>query len=106
MLPQLADFIAQFNNVLQQFNVNVVSDSVGNMSVDVPADMSDDLSDHVSKKLGIIDKLINTHGSSINDLFQKGFKIESNLKKADPNYSSVLTDKVSEFKLLNASYKH
>jgi hypothetical protein len=106
MLPQLTDFIAQFNNVVQQFNVNVISDSAGNMSIDVPADMSDELVNHVTKKLGIIDKLINSHGSSINELFEKGLKIENNLKKTDSNYSSVLLKKIDEFKQLNSSYKH
>ena len=106
MLPQLSGFIEQFNNVVQQFNVNVITDSFGNMSVDVPAHMSDSQANNVSKRLGIIDKLINSHGSSINELFQKGLKIEDGLKTTNPNYSSKLTEKIAEFKLLNASYKH
>jgi hypothetical protein len=106
MLPQLTDFIQQFNSVVQEYNINVISDSAGNMSIDVPSNMSDDLANHVSKKLGIIDKLINSHGTSINELLDKGLKIEGNLKKANPNYSSVLLQKIEEFKLLNASYKH
>ena len=72
MLPQLTGFIEQFHNVVKEFDVNVITDSFGNMSVDVPADMSDIQAKNVSKRLGIIDKLINSHGTSINDLFQKG----------------------------------
>ena len=106
MLPQLAGFIEQFNNVIKEFNVVVITDSVGNMSVDVPADMSDNQANHISKKIGIIDKLVNSHGSSINDLFQKGLNIENKLKSSDPNYSSVLTEKIEKFKSLNKSYKH
>jgi hypothetical protein len=106
MLPQLSGFIEQFNNVVKEFNVNVVTDTFGNMSVDVPMDMTDSQANFVSKKLGVIDKLINSHGTSINELFQKGLKIEGNIKANNPNYSSALTDKISEFKLLNRSYKH
>jgi hypothetical protein len=106
MLPQLSGFIEQFNNVVKEFNVNVVTDTFGNMSVDVPMEMTDTQANFVSKKLGIIDKLINNHGTTINDLFQKGLTIEEKLKVSNPKYPSALTDKISEFKLLNKSYKH
>jgi len=106
MLPQLTKFVEQFNEVVIEFNVNVVTDTAGTMSVDVPANMSDIQAEFVSKKLGIIDRLVNSHGTSINDLFQKGLKIEHNLKANDPQYTSVLTEKITEFKKLNASYKH
>jgi hypothetical protein len=106
MIPQLAGFIEQFNNVVKEFDVNVITDTFGNMSVDVPSKMSDSQANHVSKKLGVIDKLINSHGTSINDLFKKGLKIEEHTRATNPNYSSVLTDKIEEFKLLNKSYKH
>jgi hypothetical protein len=106
MIPQLENFIEQFNNVVKTFDVNVVTDTFGNMSVDVPTNMSDDQAYHVSKKLGVIDKLINNHGTSINELFNKGLEIEKNIRRTDPNYSSILTDKISQFKSLNSSYKH
>jgi hypothetical protein len=106
MLPQLAGFIEQFNNVVREFDINVITDSVGNMSIDVPGNMSPSQANLVSTRIGIIDKLINSHGSSINDLFQKGLNIENKLKLTDSNYSSILTEKVTEFKSLNASYKH
>ena len=76
------------------------------MSLDVPGNMSDVEANYVSKRIGIIDKLITNHGVSINDIFQKGLKIEQNIKLVDPNYSSVLADKIAQFKSLNSSYKH
>ena len=106
LIPQLTNFIEQFNNVVIESNVNVLTDSFGNMSVDVPSDMSDAKANLISKKLGIIDKLINTQGQSIKDLLEKGLKIEQDLKASNSNYSSVLNEKVSVFKALNASYKH
>jgi hypothetical protein len=106
ILPQISGFIDHFNNVVVQNNINVITDSVGNMSIDVPSNMSDSQADKISTRLSIIDKLINSQGQSLNDLFQKGLKIEEQLKTNDPNYSSQLTDKISAFKALNASYKH
>lgn len=106
LLPQLADFIGQFNTVVSQSGINVVTDSVGNMDIDVPKNMSDDIANNVSTRIGIIDRLITTRGQEINDLLQKGINLEKNLKLENPNYVSQLTDKIAEFRRLNALYKH
>lgn len=106
LLPQLTDFINQFNNVVSQSGINVVTDSVGNMSIDVPQSMSDSIANNLSTRIGIIDRLITTRGHEINDLLQKGMHIEENIKLKDPHYVSQLTDKIMEFKRLNALYKH
>jgi hypothetical protein len=106
LLPQFADFISQFNNTVIQSDVNVVTDSEGNMSIDVPKDMSDAEAKIISNRIGIIDRLIATRGSQIKDLFHRGIDIENNIRIRDPNYVSYLTDKIQEFKRLNESYKH
>lgn len=106
LLPQLSSFIEQFNNIVTQSDVNVITDTHGNMSIDVPANMSDTQAQEVSQRLGVIDRLINTHGSNLNDLFQKGLSIENKTKLNKPEYTSQLTEKISVFKRLNASYKH
>jgi hypothetical protein len=106
LLPQISMFIGQFNTLINESDVNVITDVYGNMSVDVPASMSDAKAEDISKRLGVIDRLINSHGSSLNDLFHKGLDIENKLKLDNPNYSSQLTNKILEFKRLNSSYKH
>ena len=60
LMPQLTDFINQFNNVVTTSGVNVVTDSAGNMSIDVPYNMSDSAANKISTRLGIIDRLITT----------------------------------------------
>ena len=106
LLPQLSNFLIQFNSVVIETGVNVVSDSGGNMAIDVPSGMSDEEATNVSKRIGVIDRLITTHGNNLNDLFHKGLSIENKLKAEDSNYISPLTEKIQEFKRLNASYKH
>ena len=106
LLPQLGGFIEQFNNIVSQHGINVVSDAQGNMTMVVPANMPETTYNNISNRLGIVDRLINHHGSSINDLFQKGLDIEQQIKQSDSNYTSQLTDKIEKFKQLNASYKH
>jgi hypothetical protein len=76
------------------------------MSIDVPGNMSDVEGEKISRRIGIIDRLITARGEQINDLFQKGLSIETKLKLQNGNYNSQLLDKINEFKRLNASYKH
>jgi hypothetical protein len=106
LLPQLSDFITQFNNVVTQYGVNVITDTTGNMSIDVPASMPDLEANNISKRVGVIDRLITTRGQEINELLQKGLNVEKKLKLEDPSYISQLSDKIREFKRLNDSYKH
>jgi predicted component of type VI protein secretion system len=106
MLPQLSDFIGQFNNVVSTTNINVITDSSGNMSIDVPVTMSDIEAEKISKRINIIDRLITLRGQEINDLLQKGLNLETKLKSQNPNYTSQILAKVDEFNRLNFSYKH
>ena len=105
LLPQLEGFISQFQAVVDT-GVNVVSDAQGNMSIDVPAGVTDVDANKISTRIGIIDRLITQNGESINELFNKGLKIENSLKLKDPSYSSQLTKEITKFKALNTSYKH
>jgi hypothetical protein len=106
MLPQLSSFIDAFNNTVAQNGINVVTDVQGSMSIDVPSKMSDDAADKISNKLSIIDRLINSHGSSINYLFKEGLMLENKIKQLDNSYTSQLNEQITKFKELNSSYKH
>ena len=106
LLPQLAGFIHQFNITVAQNGINVITDASGNMSMDVPSNMSDLTYNSLSNKLGIIDRLINSHGTSINELLQKASVMESQIKVSESNYTSQLIDQIEKFKELNTSYKH
>jgi hypothetical protein len=106
LLPQLGDFIGQFNKVVIEAGINVISDAHGNLSIDVPSAMSDSIANKVTTRLGIIDRLITEQGTTINSLFQKGLGIETGIKKIDTNYTSQLTEQIAKFKELNSSYKH
>lgn len=76
------------------------------MSIDVPENMPDSDANLISKRIGIIDRLITSHGQSINDLFQKGLSIEEKLKTDNSKYVSQLSQQIDQFKKLNSSYKH
>jgi len=106
LIPQFAGFIDQFNTLIIQKSLNVISDSSGNMSIDVPHDMSNKEAENVSKRITIIDSLIESHNITITDLFERGFNVEKKLKADNPNYISELVNKKAEFNKLRDSYKH
>ena len=106
LLPQLADFIHQFHNLVNQSGINVVTDIMGNMSIDVPKDMPDSVVNNISKRIGIIDRLVTTRGQEINELLQRGLSVENKIKLENPQYLSQLSDIIAEFKRLNNSFRH
>jgi len=106
LIPQFAGFIDQFNTLVIQKSVNVISDSCGNMSIDVPHDMSSKEAGNISKRINIIDSLIESHNITITDLFERGFNIENKLKSDSGNHISELVNKKAEFNKLRNSYQH
>lgn len=106
LLPQFYDFIGQFNNVLSESGINVITDSTGNMSLEVPKGMSDSAAKNVSVRIGIIDRLISVRAQEIDSLFEQAKLAENKLKLENPSYISQITEKYEEYKRLKASYKH
>lgn len=106
LMPQLSSFIGQFDTTVAQTGISVITDSMGNMSIDVPDSMSEAEASRVNMRIGIIDRLITTQGQAINDLLHKGLALENKIKLADPFHKSEILDKVTEFKRINSYYKH
>ena len=106
LIPQFAGFIDQFNTLVIQKSINVITDSCGNMSIDVPNNMPSKEADNLSKRISIIDSLIESHNITITDLFERGFNIENKLKSDNGNKVSELINKKAEFNNLRNSYRH
>jgi hypothetical protein len=106
VILQFGSFIDKFNTLIIEKNVNVISDSSGCLSIDVPYDMPSKESDDINKRINVIDRLIESHDISIKDYFRRAFIIENKLRAEDPNYVSDLIKKRAEFYRLRNSYKH
>lgn len=76
------------------------------MSVDVAASTSDAETEYISKKIGVLDRLITTRGEQLSELFKKGLQAEKEMITKDSNITSQLTEKLREFNKLKSSYKH
>jgi hypothetical protein len=105
-LPQLAHFISHFNTTVTQHGITVITDTIGNMSIEVPQNISEEAGIQLSNRVGVIDRLITTRSQEISDLLQKGAVLENKLKLDNSQYVSQLTDRMQEYKRLISSYKH
>ncbi|AFM82509.1 cytochrome oxidase subunit I (mitochondrion) [Aspergillus oryzae 100-8] len=106
LLPQLADFINQFNNQIITHDINVVTDAQGNLSIQVPDGISKAQAKLISARVNLLDNLIHTHLDKTENLLHLGISVEEDLFDIDPNYETKLTDHVSQFNRLKNSYKH
>lgn len=105
ILPQFSRFIEHFETHIRVNNLIIVTDANG-FNVDVPADMPEEAAKAATKKVEVLDSLIDSHRTSLRDLFRQGFAHENVLKAKDSNYTSILMDKHTEFQRVAAKYKH
>lgn len=106
MVPQFGNFIEQFNSLINENSLSVITDVQGNLSMDVPDSMSEKRSLELSNKVRILDRLISTQKGSISDLFLKGSLADSKFKSNNPEYSAELEGLRKSFQTFKDSYKH
>ena len=106
LLPQLNDFLHQFNNQIITNDINVITDTGGNLSIQVPDTVTEAKSKLISARVNLLDNLIHNHIEKTEDLLHKGISLEEKLMDKDPEYETKLTPYISEFRKLKGSYKH
>jgi len=106
LLPQVQGFISNWNDTITQYGINVITDGSNDLAIDVPSSMKEADANLCAKKIKILDSLIHDRLDTIKDLFNKGYKLEMEIKSSNNQYVSVLTEKSKILKELNNSYKH
>jgi hypothetical protein len=106
LLPQLNDFINQFNNQIITNNINVITDTAGNLSIEVPDTITEAKSKLISSRVSLLDNLIQNHLEKSEGLIHEGILAEEKLMDKEPEYETKLTPFVSEFNKLRSSYRH
>ena len=84
-MPQFTHFLNLFISTFIENNTNVVIDASGSMSIDIPANMSDDQKRELSKNLNVLDSLIRSRSDELEKLIQERNRIESELLQIIPN---------------------
>ena len=105
-MSELANFIHKFDTTVVKEGINVITDTEGGLSIEVPSTMSDELAQKVGARINIIDRLISTRQSDISDLIQKGLTLQNKISTVDPSYKSEIFNQIAEFEKLKSSYKH
>lgn len=105
-MAELTTFIHKFDTTVVENGINVVTDSSGNLSIDAPSSMTDEVANKVATKINIIDSLINKRQSDISDLIQKGLALHDKINSVDPSHKSKILNLITEFEKLKSSYKH
>ena len=106
VIPQMSSFIDQFNTIILQNSINIITDTDSNMFMDIPSNIPEEKAQELKKKLEIIDRLINTKAEQAEKLLKQGSNIESALKKENPNQKSMILDRLDKYNKLKSSYKH
>jgi hypothetical protein len=104
-LPLLSKFIDNFNTVVANNDINVITEVNGDMSIDVPLDMPKEKRYEISKKLGIIDRLVNTKGTELRTLFEQAVVEQDKLKALNSKDIPQISKQMQIFLDLNKSYK-
>ena len=105
LLPQITDFIQQFNSTIINTGINVITDATGNLNIDVPSSMSDLEVKNITNRIGVLDRLINTQTDKASALLDKGLNLEKSLPSRY-EYLTKLQDKSKILQELRNSYKH
>lgn len=103
-IPQYYKFINDIIAVQFQYNVIIVEE-MGNLSVDVPANMPEVLEQEVVKKVRILDSLCAQRSIDIESELTKGKSIENLMKQANPNYTSQIAGQIAEYARLRGAFK-
>ena len=106
LVPQFGNFVEQFNTLINENSINVITDTKGNLFIDVPGTMTESKSNEITNKVNILDRLIRTQKESIGDLFLKGSLIENKFKSENPDYKPQLEDLRKSYIVFRDSYKH
>lgn len=104
LIPEISGFIAQFNSLIQDNSLNVITDVQGNLMVDAPGDMSDKDSEFFGKKVGVLDRIINCKLDEADKLIEQGKAMEKEIKNSKE--SSQVLAKINELKGLKKQYGH
>nr|QNS38554.1 cytochrome oxidase subunit I [Paracoccidioides brasiliensis] len=106
LIPQMGNFIQQFNCLIQDTNINVISEVDHSLSISHPIEMEKAPLEATAKKIGVLDSLIRDRYQNIQGLIHKGLLLEKDLKTQDPNYVSIISQKVKELSQGKYSYNH
>lgn len=106
LMPLVDSWIANFTETIITNSVNITITASHEMIADVPKEMPEDVGQLLGRRIMVLDRLINTQLEEGTDLIKKGFALEEQILKENPNYTSQILDKARAFDEIKAKYKY
>ena len=106
LLTQLRVFINEFNNLVIREHINVITDSEGNISIDVDANMSEERTQQLANRVDVLHSLIHNHQHNIEDLLERGLSEEQSVLQNNPNYVRRIPSLQTSFNTIIRTYVH
>ena len=78
----LRGYTKKLNELKDKHDINYSSDSAGNLSIDVPATMSDSQAADLSRRVGVIDRLYNTQQETFKSVSSSALAKTEEFKKS------------------------
>jgi hypothetical protein len=76
------------------------------MAIDVPQDMPKQKVQELTKRIGIIDRLVNTKGTELDALFKQAAVEQGKLKGLDVKDIPQISEQMQKFLDLKKAFKH
>lgn len=106
LLSQLDNFINRFNSFIVDNNINIITDSQGNMSMDISSNLDNSTAVSYTNRVHTLDNLIRNHVNSLEQLVLRGNSLENDISYIDSNYSKQFKYISDRLIYLKNSYKH
>lgn len=106
LLNQLERFIDNFFNYISTNNINVITTSEGGLEIEINNSVTDTLAEQYTRRIHVLDNLIQNHISNIRNLMQEIVEIESNITEIDNGYISKITSQIDKLDELIKKYGH
>ena len=106
LLAQLEGFINRFNSFVLTNNINVITDTQGNMEIEVSNGVDDNQASLYSNTIHTLDNLIRNHINTIEQLVTRGNQIENNILNIDNSYNRQFYYINIRLHNLKANYSH
>ena len=106
LLSQLDSFINRFNSFIMDSNINIITDTQGNMSMDIPSSIDDNTVAVHTNRVHTLDNLIRNHVNRLEQLIVRGNSLENDILYIDSGYNTQFQYISDRLTYLKNKYKH
>lgn len=104
LLPQFESFVSKFQNHLHEADINIINDAQGH-DISVKNNLPEAEEKKIVKKYLVLEGLVEARILDIEQLVEKGSKLEIEMKKVNPEFKSKILEKANAFERIRENYR-